>query len=125
MVSFVATPIGNLGDITYRAVETLKNADEIYCEDTRHTIRLLNAYEIRKPLYACHKFNERQAAEKIAAAALSGKNVAVVSDAGMPVVSRSRQHRVRGAERKGRALYGDSGCQRGALRADFIGLARR
>ena len=87
MVSFVATPIGNLGDITYRAVETLKNADEIYCEDTRHTIRLLNAYEIRKPLYACHKFNERQAAEKIAAAALSGKNVAVVSDAGMPVVS--------------------------------------
>ena len=68
MVSFVATPIGNLGDITYRAVETLKNADEIYCEDTRHTIRLLNAYEIRKPLYACHKFNERQAAEKIAAA---------------------------------------------------------
>ena len=70
MVSFVATPIGNLGDITYRAVETLKNA-----------------YEIRKPLYACHKFNERQAAEKIAMAALSGKNVAVVSDAGMPVVS--------------------------------------
>lgn len=64
MVSFVATPIGNLGDITFRAVETLKNADEIYCEDTRHTLRLLNAYEIKKPLYACHKFNERQAAEK-------------------------------------------------------------
>lgn len=87
MVSFVATPIGNLGDITYRAVETLKNADEIWCEDTRHTIRLLNAYEIKKPLFACHKFNERQAAEKIAAAALEGKNIAVVSDAGMPVIS--------------------------------------
>ena len=87
MVSFVATPIGNLGDITFRAVETLKNADEIYCEDTRHTLRLLNAYEIKKPLYACHKFNERQAAEKIAAQALAGKNIAIVSDAGMPVVS--------------------------------------
>ena len=87
MVSFVATPIGNLGDITFRAVETLKNADEIWCEDTRHTLRLLNAYEIKKPLFACHKFNERQAAEKIAAAAQSGKNIAVVSDAGMPVVS--------------------------------------
>ena len=87
MVSFVATPIGNLGDITFRAVETLKNADEIWCEDTRHTLRLLNAYEIKKPLFACHKFNECQAAEKIAAAAQSGKNIAVVSDAGMPVVS--------------------------------------
>ena len=87
MVSFVATPIGNLGDITFRAVETLKNADEIYCEDTRHTLKLLNAYQIRKPLYSCHKFNERQAAEKIAAAAQAGKNVAVVSDAGLPAVS--------------------------------------
>lgn len=87
MVSFVATPIGNLGDMTFRAVETLKNADEIYCEDTRHTIKLLNAYEIKKPLFACHKFNERAAAEKIAAAAKEGKNIAVVSDAGMPVVS--------------------------------------
>ena len=87
MVSFVATPIGNLGDISFRAVETLKNADEIYCEDTRHTIKLLNAYAIKKPLFSCHKFNERQAAEKIAAAAAAGKNVAVVSDAGMPVIS--------------------------------------
>ncbi|MGN1061695.1 MAG: 16S rRNA (cytidine(1402)-2'-O)-methyltransferase [Candidatus Scatosoma sp.] len=87
MVSFVATPIGNLGDMSFRAVETLKNADEIYCEDTRHTLKLLNAYAIKKPLFSCHKFNERQAAEKIAAAAAEGKNVAVVSDAGMPVIS--------------------------------------
>lgn len=87
MVSFVATPIGNLGDMTFRGVEALKNADEIWCEDTRHTIKLLNAYEIKKPLFACHKFNERQAAEKIADSAAEGKNVAIVSDAGMPVVS--------------------------------------
>lgn len=87
MVSFVATPIGNLKDITLRALETLKNADVIYCEDTRHTIKLLNAYEIKKPLYACHKFNETDAAEKILAASRRGEHVVVVSDAGTPVVS--------------------------------------
>ena len=87
MISFVATPIGNLKDITLRALETLKEADVIFCEDTRHTIKLLNAYEIKKPLYACHKFNETEAAEKILAAAQRGEKVAVVSDAGMPVIS--------------------------------------
>ena len=87
MVSFVATPIGNLKDITLRALETLKEADCIFCEDTRHTLKLLNAYEIKKPLHACHKFNEREAAEKILAAARRGEKVAVVSDAGTPVVS--------------------------------------
>lgn len=87
MVSFVATPIGNLKDITLRALETLKEADIIFCEDTRHTVKLLNAYEIKKPLQACHKFNEVAAAEKILIAAREGKNVAVVSDAGTPVVS--------------------------------------
>ncbi|MDE7087722.1 MAG: 16S rRNA (cytidine(1402)-2'-O)-methyltransferase, partial [Clostridia bacterium] len=87
MVYFVATPIGNLGDITLRALDTLKAADEIYCEDTRHTLKLLNAYEIKKPLIACHKFNEREAAERIINSAKSGKNIAVVSDAGMPVIS--------------------------------------
>ena len=87
MVTFVATPIGNLKDITLRALETLKNADVIFCEDTRHTLKLLNAYEIRKPLLSCHKFNEREAAERIAAAAREGKEVAIVSDAGMPVIS--------------------------------------
>ena len=87
MVSFVATPIGNLKDITLRALETLREADVIYCEDTRHTIKLLNAYEIKKPLYACHKFNETEAAEKILAASRRGEKVVVVSDAGTPVVS--------------------------------------
>ena len=80
MVSFVATPIGNLKDITLRALETLKEADVIFCEDTRHTIKLLNAYEIKKPLYSCHKFNETEAAEKILEASKRGEKVAVVSD---------------------------------------------
>ncbi|MBQ8323145.1 MAG: 16S rRNA (cytidine(1402)-2'-O)-methyltransferase [Clostridia bacterium] len=87
MVYFVATPIGNLKDVTLRALETLKSADVIFCEDTRHTIKLLNAYEIKKPLYACHKFNETEAAQKILEASRRGENVAVVSDAGTPVVS--------------------------------------
>ena len=87
MVQFVATPIGNLKDITLRALETLKDADVIFCEDTRHTIKLLNVYEIKKPLYACHKFNETEAAQKILEMSREGKKVAVVSDAGTPVVS--------------------------------------
>ena len=87
MIYFVATPIGNLGDISMRALDTLRSVDEIYCEDTRHTLKLLNAYEIKKPLVACHKFNEREAAEKIINSARGGKNIAIVSDAGMPVIS--------------------------------------
>lgn len=87
MVYFVATPIGNLKDITLRALETLREADVIFCEDTRHTIKLLNAYEIKKPLYSCHKFNETEAATRILEASQRGEKVAVVSDAGTPVVS--------------------------------------
>ncbi|MBQ7368119.1 MAG: 16S rRNA (cytidine(1402)-2'-O)-methyltransferase [Clostridia bacterium] len=87
MVYFVATPIGNLKDISLRALETLKTADVIFCEDTRHTLKLLNAYEIKKPLLSCHKFNETEAAGKILERARKGENVAIVSDAGTPVVS--------------------------------------
>ena len=52
MISFVSTPIGNLKDISLRALEVLKGADAIFCEDTRHSLKLLNAYEIKKPLYS-------------------------------------------------------------------------
>ena len=87
MIQFVATPIGNLKDITLRALEALKEADVIFCEDTRHTLKLLSAYDIKKPLFSCHKFNEREAAEKILSLSREGKKVCVVSDAGMPVIS--------------------------------------
>jgi len=87
MIYFTATPIGNLKDITLRALETLRACDAVFCEDTRHTIKLLTAFEIKKPLYTCHKFNEREAAEKMIALSREGKTVCVVSDAGMPVVS--------------------------------------
>ena len=87
MIYFAATPIGNLKDITLRVLETLKSSDAIFCEDTRHTLKLLSAYEIKKPLYSCHKFNESEAAQKIIALSREGKNVCIVSDAGMPVIS--------------------------------------
>ena len=87
MISFVATPIGNLKDITLRALDALREADAVFCEDTRRTLGLLNAYEIRKPLFSCHKFNERDAAARILELSREGKKVCIVSDAGMPVVS--------------------------------------
>ena len=87
MLYLVATPIGNLKDITLRALEVLKSVDEIGCEDTRHSLGLLNAYQIKKPLFSYHKFNEREAGEKVIEKLKSGKDVAIITDAGMPVIS--------------------------------------
>lgn len=83
----VGTPIGNLKDITFRAVETLKNVDVIACEDTRHSMILLNFYDIKKTLISVHKFNEKSQSEKVIGFLRDGKNVAYISDAGMPLVS--------------------------------------
>ena len=87
MLYIVATPIGNLGEITYRAVETLKSVDAVLCEDTRRTAILLNRYEIKKPLVSYQKFNEREKADYIIERLKNGENLALVSDAGMPVIS--------------------------------------
>lgn len=87
MLYFIATPIGNLKDISFRAVETLRFVDEIACEDTRHSLTLLKTYEIKKPLFSYHKFNEKEECEKIIEKLQNGKNIAVISDAGMPVIS--------------------------------------
>ena len=83
----VATPIGNLEDITYRAVQTLRSVDVIACEDTRHTQQLLTHYEISKRLIACHAHNEINSAKGIVELLASGLNVAFVSDAGTPGIS--------------------------------------
>ncbi|HSW01731.1 MAG TPA: 16S rRNA (cytidine(1402)-2'-O)-methyltransferase [Sedimentisphaerales bacterium] len=83
----VATPIGNLGDITLRALETLKQADFVASEDTRHTGVLLKHFEISKPQIAFHEHNERQAAPRIIQLLQEGKSVALVTSAGMPGIS--------------------------------------
>ena len=83
----VATPIGNLEDITYRAVRILGSVDVIACEDTRHTQQLLSHYGIRKRLIACHAHNEKESAKGILELLDSGMNVAYCSDAGTPGVS--------------------------------------
>jgi len=83
----VATPIGNLGDITLRALEVLRGVDRIACEDTRQTQKLLNHFEIVKPTVSCHEHNEHERAAELIAAIKSGSAVAVVSDAGTPGVS--------------------------------------
>src|SRR5262245_30816302 len=83
----VATPIGNLGDITLRALETLRAVDLVASEDTRKTGLLLKHFDIKKPQMSFHEHNERQAGERIMAALAEGRSVAVVSDAGTPGVS--------------------------------------
>lgn len=86
-VTFVPTPIGNLGDITLRAIDALKAADLIACEDTRHSLRLLNHLEISRPLISLHDHNEQQRAPELIERARKGEKIAVVSDAGTPCLS--------------------------------------
>ena len=83
----VATPIGNLEELTPRAQYILSNVDLIACEDTRVTVKLLSHFKISKPLVSCHKFNETTASNKLVEEIKSGKSVAMVSDAGYPGVS--------------------------------------
>jgi 16S rRNA (cytidine1402-2'-O)-methyltransferase len=83
----VGTPIGNLGDITIRALEVLRAVDFIAAEDTRHSLRLLNHYEISKPLISCHGHNEDRSSERIIQELKAGKDGAYVSDAGTPGIS--------------------------------------
>jgi 16S rRNA (cytidine1402-2'-O)-methyltransferase len=83
----VATPIGNLGDMSFRAVEILKSVDAIACEDTRTTHTLLSHYGIKTRSFSCHAHNERDATENILKQLHEGKSIALVSDAGTPLIS--------------------------------------
>lgn len=83
----VATPIGNLADMSFRAVETLTNVDRIYAEDTRNSIRLLQHYDIKNQLFALHDHNESHKVTELALLLAEGKNIALISDAGTPLIS--------------------------------------
>lgn len=87
MLYLVATPIGNLGDITYRAIEVLKNVDLIASEDSRKSSILLNHYEIRKPQTALNNFNERKVVPKLVERLERGENIALITSAGTPGIS--------------------------------------
>lgn len=82
-----ATPIGNLGDMTPRVVDTLKNVDLIAAEDTRNSIKLLNHFEIRTPMTSYHEYNKIEKAEQLVGHLLMGKDIALITDAGTPAIS--------------------------------------
>ena len=100
----VATPIGNLKDISFRALETFQEADFIACEDTRHTLGLLTHYEISKPLISCRAVNEASATEKIVKLLYEGKKIAYASDAGTPAISDPGSILVRTAREAGHTI---------------------
>ena len=83
----IPSPIGNLSDITKRAIEEIENSDLIFCEDTRHTVKLLNHLEIKKTLKSYHKFNEHKIVESIINKLKNGYRVGLISDAGTPGIS--------------------------------------
>lgn len=83
----VATPIGNLDDMTFRSIETLKKVDVIFAEDKRVSIKLLNHFDIKTPLHTYHEFNKESATKEIIDKLMSGLNIALISDAGYPVIS--------------------------------------
>ena len=98
---FVSTPIGNLGDITFRAVEVLKSVDFIACEDTRHSKILLDHYGIKKPLVSYFDFSEKQRAFGILEKIKNGANAALISDAGTPGIADPGYRLITGAIREG------------------------
>lgn len=101
----VGTPIGNLEDITYRAVRVLRECDAIACEDTRQTRKLLHHYGIARPVVSYHEHNENERARELAARMLAGEKIALVSDAGMPLVCDPGYRLVQAALGAGIAVY--------------------
>lgn len=105
----VATPIGNLSDISERALNILREVDIILCEDTRHSLKLLNHYDIKNNLISYHKFNEKERSNSIIEKLESGKNIALISDAGTPCISDPGYILVKDAKDKGIEVIGVGG----------------
>ncbi len=105
----VATPIGNLNDITLRAIEVLKAVDIILCEDTRVSLKLLKHYEINKKLISYHKFNEKEKISYVLKELENGKDIALITDAGLPCISDPGYALVEALKEKGFKVYGIGG----------------
>lgn len=101
MLYVIGTPIGNLNDITLRALEALKGADVIAAEDTRHSGNLLRHFEIRKPLVSYHQHNEAMRTQELSERLFAGENVALITDAGMPGLSDPGARLIRACIEKG------------------------
>ena len=97
----VSTPIGNLSDITFRAIEVLKKSDYILCEDTRHSLKLLNFYNIKNKLISFHKFNEKKNCNEILDDIRNGKSISLISDAGTPLISDPGEFLIKSARNLG------------------------
>lgn len=110
MLYLVATPIGNLGDFSPRAVETLANADFIAAEDTRVSVKLLNHFDIKKPLVSYHEHNKASAGQAILARLLGGETCALVTDAGTPAISDPGEDLVRLCTENGVTVQSIPGC---------------
>lgn len=121
-LSIVATPIGNLSDLSPRGVETLQNADYIAAEDTRVTLGLLARFEIKKPMLSYYKPKEQEKSERIIELLLEGKNVALVSDAGMPCISDPGAVLVKKCAERGIAVEVIPGCNAAVAAVAVSGL---
>ena len=118
----VGTPIGNLGDFSPRGIETLTNADYIAAEDTRVTLGLLTKFDIKKPLVSCYKPKEQEKSERIIELLISGNNVAMVSDAGMPCISDPGAVLVRKCYERGIPVEVIPGCNAAVAAVALSGL---
>lgn len=122
MLYLVATPIGNLSDITFRAIETLKNSDYILCEDTRHSSILLNHYQIIKPLKSFHKFSEASKEDVIIEDLKQGKVISLISDAGTPGIADPGQKLVQRCRDEGIKVSSIPGAQAAVVALSMSGL---
>lgn len=122
----VGTPIGNLGDITLRALETLRAVDVVMAEDTRHSLKLLNHFEIKKRLVSCHKFNEAARLEKLRSLIQKDcQSVALITDSGMPCVSDPGFRSVAACHECGIPIYVVPGPSAVTSAAALSGLIRK
>lgn len=101
MLFLIPTPIGNLGDITHRALEVLRSVDVIACEDTRHSGNLLRHFAIQKPLVSYHEHNEARRTAELIEQLVAGKKIAVITDAGMPGISDPGHRLLRACQQRG------------------------